>query len=385
MNIYSYLNDFTVSMLVLGIIIYGTKLINYYYNFFHIYNYLDYEQKMGYFKSNYLVNVVSKHPIIKKIIVYYFLIPLIKINYLFISIFITMLYSLCYFEFKIILDEQYKKSKKNKKNKKKTYDLILSETSATNDSFDLSNLNNCKSPIEPITNSSNNTNILQDDKNEIKNVEQIGTDYDNGILNIMEFISSTNSQCENNNDVINNNTNNSNNSNNDIDDDTNLLSINESGRTILNNLSKISLANNNCELNLLNEINLLKTNSNSDKDICIQDVKPLNDNNLTHDENFVQEVKNEDNDINEYLVMDNEKNQSNNITTSDYKNFINNNKISVNVEANDTINFDEIDFGDKIEELNIDKLNNDSLNLNKLNKSDTVEKKIIKIGKRKQK
>lgn len=382
MNIYSYLNDFTVSMLVLGIIIYGTKLINYYYNFFHIYNYLDYEQKMGYFKSNYLVNIVSKHPIIKKIIVYYFLIPLIKMNYLFISIFITMLYSLCYFEFKKILDEQCKKSKKNKKNKKKTYDLILSETSATNDLFDLSNLNNCKSPIEPITNSSNNTNILQDDKNEIKNVEQIGTDYDNGILNIMEFISSTNSQCENNNDAINNNTDDAN----DINDaDTNLLSVNESGRSILNNLSKISLANNNCELNLLNEINLLKTNSSSDKNINVQDVKPLDYNNLTHNENFVQEIKNEDNDINEYLVMDNEKNQSNNITASDYKNFINDDKILDNVEANDTINFDEIDFGDKIEELKIDKLNNDSLNLNKLNKSDTVEKKIIKIGKKKRK
>lgn len=405
MNIYFYLNNFTISIFILGIIIFGTKLINYYYNFYHIYNYLDNEQKIGYFKSNYLVNIISKYPLVKKIIVYYFLIPLIKINYLFISIFITMLYSLCYFEFKKILNEQSKKNKKNIKNKKKTYNLILSETSSTNDLINLNNLNNTTeltNSINDINNeiNTNNTNISNDDeheydnkneiitnisnisndaeheynnKNEIKNVDLIGTDYDNGILNIMEFMSSTNSQYDI--DIDNNN------DNDEIN--TSLLSNIENDKFVSNYLLKTQIINNEVrELNLLNEINLLKTNQNMNKKTYIHDTELLKNNDLRNVEHFIYEPKNEDNDIDEYLVIDNKENPIiNNITTGNYKNFLNNNKISDD-EPNDIINFDEIDFGEKIEELNINKLNDKMTNLNK---SNIVDKKIIKIGKKKTK
>ena len=67
MNIFVLTNDYVISILILGIIIYGTKLINYYYNFYHIYNYLDYEQKLGYFKYNCLIELISKYPSVKKI------------------------------------------------------------------------------------------------------------------------------------------------------------------------------------------------------------------------------------------------------------------------------------------------------------------------------
>ena len=66
MLLLTYMNDFIIIIFLFGIIIYGTKLINYYYNFYHIYNYLDNEQKLGYFKSNYLIGSISKYPIIKK-------------------------------------------------------------------------------------------------------------------------------------------------------------------------------------------------------------------------------------------------------------------------------------------------------------------------------
>ena len=87
------LNDTLQCFILIGMMYFGTKLINYYYNFYHIYRYLDYDQKLGYFKSNILINIISRNIVVKRLIVYYMIIPLIKINYLFIQIFITLLYS----------------------------------------------------------------------------------------------------------------------------------------------------------------------------------------------------------------------------------------------------------------------------------------------------
>jgi hypothetical protein len=387
MDISITMNDIIQSTIILIIIIYGTKLTNYYYNFYHIYNYLDYEQKLGYFKYNYLVNLISKYVFIKKIIVYYFLIPIIKLNYLFISIFITLLYSLCYSEFKKILSEQPKKKYKNKKN----LEIILSETS--NDINNSSNLNN----ITTNDNSINDIDIqnhidTQNDveqknsnfdtdikiyKNEIYDVDKIGIDYDNGILNIIEFISDTNLK------------------NTYIQTDKNIIlqSESESKEQELDNKNEIfnnnQMNNNDFKLNLLYEIDLLKINKETHNKYY--DTNNTNDTNVIDDDdldnyinnnNNVSVIKNNimnyninidynndyniDNDINKYLIIDKE-----------IKNV--NSSISQNEELNETINLDEIDFGMKIENLNINSVKNNSV----VKIENNTKKKIIKIGKKK--
>ena len=48
---YSLLQCFVLFFTMYG----GTKIVNYYYNFYHIYKYLDHEQKLGYFKTKWYV------------------------------------------------------------------------------------------------------------------------------------------------------------------------------------------------------------------------------------------------------------------------------------------------------------------------------------------
>ena len=403
------MNDCIISIIILGIIFFGTKLVNYYYNFYHIYNYLDYEQKLGYFKSTNLINLISKYPIVKKIIVYYFLIPIIKLNYLFISTFITLLYSLCYFEFKKILKDQKQKKYKHKKNKKKTYNYILSETS--NDSIKyLNNLTNGSNLIVNVNNSDADADVdvdvdadvdvdvdVDDDvdvdiksttldntaqyiilKNDILNVNKIDTDYNNGILNIIEFTTEINN------------------------DDNNFMTkfekINENNEDKSNiyltttNMDELKLENMKNKYNLLNEIDLLKKpdvdeninnylndslNINNKKgtnniDNIFNNDFLLNDlNNLNDDNNENENENNNENDINEYLIIDNKIKNTKNEKIKMIDNKIN--------ETNETINYDDIDFGVKIEELNITNIKpNTQLTV-------PIEKKVIKIGKKKNK
>jgi hypothetical protein len=401
MDISITMNDIIQSTIILIIIIYGTKLTNYYYNFYHIYNYLDYEQKLGYFKYNYLVNLISKYVFIKKIIVYYFLIPIIKLNYLFISIFITLFYSLCYNEFKKIISEQPKKKYKNKKN----LEIILSETSNDiNNSSNLNNINTTNDIIQINNDNSINDIDIQNDidtqndveqknsnfdtdikifKNEIYDVDKIGIDYDNGILNIIEFISDTNLK----NTYI-------------QTDKNNILqseSESESKEQELDNKNEIfinnQINNNDFKLNLLDEIDLLKINKETHNKY--NDTNDINNTNVIDDDdldnyinnnNIVSVIKNNnmnyninndynidynndyniDNDINKYLIVDKE-----------IKNV--NSSISQNEELNETINLDEIDFGMKIENLNINSVKNNSV----VKIENNTKKKIIKIGKKK--
>ena len=407
MNIFVYMNDCIISIIILGIIFFGTKLVNYYYNFYHIYNYLDYEQKLGYFKSTNLINLISKYPIVKKIIVYYFLIPIIKFNYLFISTFITLLYSLCYFEFKKILKDQKQKKYKHKKNKKKTYNYILSETS--NDSIkDSNNLTNGSNGSNG-SNSSNSSNLVVNEnnlnvdvdvdiksttldnttqdiilKNEILNVDKIETDYNNGILNIIEFTTETNN------------------------DDNNFMTIFEkinknnedkSNIYLTTNIDELKLENMKNKYNLLNEIDLLKKpdvdeninnyindslNINNKKDTNNIDnifnneflLNDLNDNN-NENKNENKNDNDDDNDINEYLIIDNKIKNTKNEKIKMIDNETNEtNEIN---DTNETINYDDIDFGVKIEELNITNIKPNTQFII------PIEKKVIKIGKKKNK
>ena len=411
MNIFIYTNDFIQSLIILLIILYGTKLINYYYNFYHIYNYLDYEQKLGYFKSNYLINLISKYNVVKKIIVHYFLIPIIKLNYLFISIFITLLYSLCYFELKKILREQYIKKNKHKRNKKKTYDMILTESS--NDianinkqtkSFGLNFLNNSNN------NSNNNysSNLLKEETNSLKeeiNISKEETDFKNNILNI-DKIDLDNDKTFNIDKI-------------DLDNDKTFniiefMSVEEDlkksfklDNIIYDSYSKchdenenklkenkkqdISLDSINNKFNLLNEIDLLKTNNiNSDinPDINEDNIQNYICDNINVNNNKENTNYSNDNNINEYLFVDNKIENISKILENtnlneknidlDEKNEKNNDKsfMLINDEHNDLINLDDIDFG----------YNSENITNIKTNNSETIqviEKKIIKIGKKK--
>lgn len=412
MDIFIYTNDFIQSLIILLIILYGTKLVNYYYNFYHIYNYLDYEQKLGYFKSNYLINLISKYTVVKKIIVHYILIPIIKLNYLFISIFITLLYSLCYFELKKILREQYIKTHKHKRNKKKTYNMILTESSNdianTNKQItsldinlfnDSNNYDNSNLSKDEINLSKNETNLLKDEtnlskddiesgkymiekknfKNDICHIDKIGLDYDNKILNIIEFMS-VEEELQNSFKL----------------DNINYDSFSKcydkiENKSKENKQPEISFnSSNNNKFNLLNEIDLLKTN-NQHSNINPNINPNINEDNISNyicDNINENEIDNEtdnknvnylnDNNINEYLFVDNKIENISKLIDDNNLNLKNTDKsfILINDEQNDLINLEDIDFGSNLENI----VNR------KTNKSETIqviEKKIIKIGKKK--
>jgi hypothetical protein len=85
---------------------FGTKTVNFYYNFYHIFKYLDSYQKLNYFKHNDIINLLLKFTNLKTICINYFLIPMIKINYVFISLFTSILYTLCEDDFKNFLSKR---------------------------------------------------------------------------------------------------------------------------------------------------------------------------------------------------------------------------------------------------------------------------------------
>lgn len=364
MNFFLLLNDCIICISIIIIIIYGTRLINNYNNFYHIYNYLDYEQKLGYFKSNYLVNFISKYNIIKKIFVYYFLIPIIKLNNIIIFILVRLLYSLCHTELKKIIKDQNKKKYYNKKNKKKTLDIILFES--TNNFVDEKIFN--KNISKKLINQNiikNNFFIEENNFNEEINYNKILNDDNTNILNIIENISDTESKINDEKIKIKE-------LENEIDKETKTIIINNFDSDKHNSIDNLNLLN---EIDLLkyshnghiekNKNNSLNEKFNNFNDICNFQIDEENNNdilenyissNLYNDYYIKQENNYDQNEIKEYFILDN-KSEDNN---------------------NDTINLDDIDFG-----INIIKKNeqNESLNDN-LN---IIEKKIIKIGKKKNK
>jgi len=165
-------------LILVGFIFFGTKIVNYYYNFYHMYKFLDQKQKLGYFKNNHIVNIISKNIIIKKIIVEYVLIPIIKINYVFILLFITLLYSLCYFEFNNCFRDENILFCNHDKEQKKVYDILL-EDSTNNQVVRLDKIDNCV-----LDNKDDNNNLPI----EIDNIQNITKDYNQNISDIMNFL-----------------------------------------------------------------------------------------------------------------------------------------------------------------------------------------------------
>lgn len=193
------MNNFFINLilpfLLLTIIYYGTKLVNYYYNFYHIYNFLDNDQKLSYFKNTTLINFLKSKKNLRKIVMNFILIPIIKITYLFILLLITLLYSLYYNELKDL----------ETKNTNQKIEILNDNTEFLNDNTEILNDNNLEENFNIISSNNSNDNLNEnsdniitkiDDNvnkeeidnnlfNYVKDIEVISTDCDNNILNII--------------------------------------------------------------------------------------------------------------------------------------------------------------------------------------------------------
>jgi hypothetical protein len=85
-----------VGILFLGFLIKITKL---YINFYKISKNLNTDERIKFFNNKYIVAIISKYNFIKHIFIFYILIPTIKINYFILSIFISLIHSLCEMEY----------------------------------------------------------------------------------------------------------------------------------------------------------------------------------------------------------------------------------------------------------------------------------------------
>ena len=181
--------NFIIPIFIFLFIILITKFIEYYYKFYHIYKFLDINQKYEYFKNNFIVKSICKSEKIKNIVIYYFLVPVIKINYVGISLLISLLYSLCEKEF-----EQYVTKNNMKENNAKDIDneLFLN--------LDSTYINDYNSNITNIIKLTNNTeeevnNIHEDNNTNDNNTNDNNVQEDNINLNAEEnyyFVDNTN-------------------------------------------------------------------------------------------------------------------------------------------------------------------------------------------------
>ena len=85
----------------IGILFFGFlfKMINLYRNFYKVCKNLDTDERIKFFNNKYIVAVISKFSIIKNFFIFFILIPIIKFNYFILSIFISLIHSLCEMEY----------------------------------------------------------------------------------------------------------------------------------------------------------------------------------------------------------------------------------------------------------------------------------------------
>jgi hypothetical protein len=94
-----------IIILIFGVVFTGIliKMIKLYYNFYNVCKQLDTDERIKFFYNKFLVNIISKFNITKNIFIFYILIPTIKINYFILSIFISLIHSLCEFEYDLFM------------------------------------------------------------------------------------------------------------------------------------------------------------------------------------------------------------------------------------------------------------------------------------------
>jgi hypothetical protein len=143
----NYLNiNICIGILFLGFFI---RIINLYVNFYKVSKNLDTDNRIKYFYNKYLIAIISKYNIIKHIIIFYVLIPTIKINYFILSFLISLINSLCEIE----------------------YDDFMEKNG-----FSFSNFNNDE--IEKILN-----NNSDEEKNDDEIIKNINNEFNNNEIN----------------------------------------------------------------------------------------------------------------------------------------------------------------------------------------------------------
>ncbi len=361
--------DMFIAISAIFFIHFGTKLVNFYFNFYHIYKYLDSYQKLNYFKKNDIILFLSKSKNFKNIIIYYLLIPIIKINYLIISLFTSVLYTLCEDDFNNFL---FKRGI-NQELTETTETTEIPETSKVDTNISTDILNNTESNSLFI-NHNYIHNITKDYDNDIEKTLSIQNEYHNKnintkIMNLPDSPNSSNLSSSSNLPDSSNTPDSCNSPEYEIKSDSvnNLNLHNEFG--IINKKNKITFNN------------ILKKNyDNSDSD---------NSNNSLNNKDKLDNITN---------LSDSDKDSLDNYIIS---NKLNINNIDVDIDGKttqtiETIKIDDIDFGQNVNnmfekykkegkivsfnEKSIAQSNISGSHNSNINSSSTIE---IKIGKKK--
>jgi hypothetical protein len=185
------LNDILISIFI-GLFIYiATKVINFYYKFYFICKYLDGYQKLNFFNDNKILLFLLKFNKIKYYCIHYFVIPLIKINYITLSLFSSILYLLCKDKFDVYINNNNIVIEKSNENTNSIEEIINNENTNS---------------IEEIINNKNDIELFN--KNNINN-------YDNSLIINHNYIQKINkdNDIDKNFNIEKNNTNEENNKN----------------------------------------------------------------------------------------------------------------------------------------------------------------------------
>jgi hypothetical protein len=318
-------------LLIWSIIIGGTKFINYSSKFFFLQKNLSFYDKINYFNIDYVTNFILKLDVrIQKIIIYYLLLPILKINYIFLAVITSTLFKFNQTYFDDIIKKQ---------------DILYA-----------------------------NSQKLDGDHSDISNVEDV-TDTNNYYNN------DENDDKNDDNNNYNNNNNNNQNENNNIFDSIRMIKSGSKENSSSNDLRSFQILNeihDNYDKNIVdqalddnktvglllnNELNLFEKNKNI-----------INQNNEIFRINEADEL--DENNINNYLINNNISSQ-NRLPIGVQQSISNE---IVNDEIIETIRIDEIDFGNIVNNIIINEKKEEKVN------SMISDKKVnstIRIGKKK--
>jgi hypothetical protein len=128
-------------ILIWLIILGGTKFINFLSKFFFLHKYLSFNDKINYFNNDIIIKIINKLNVkIQNYIIYYLLLPILKINYIFISTISSILYKLFEKDFNEldIIKNQNLIDKENNNNNNNNLLDNLSDNSSNNSESDSS-------------------------------------------------------------------------------------------------------------------------------------------------------------------------------------------------------------------------------------------------------
>ena len=310
-------------LLIWSIIIGGTKFINYSSKFFFLQKNLSFYDKINYFNINFVTNFILKVDVkIQKFVIYYLLLPILKINYIFLSVITSILF------------------KFNQKYFDKL-DIIKKQEILYNNDNDINNYNNNENNSENNSDNNDDNNYENNDDNNYEN---------NNIFDSIRMIKSG-SSSSNDNEIPDNYDKN-------IIDQYQALDDNKTVGLLLNN-----------------ELNLLEKN----KNILNKNKEILKVNEINEGDEL------DENNINNYLINNNIKNNSlkeyvNIINSSNGMPMVELPNEIINDEIVETIRIDEIDFGNIVNNIIINEKKEEKIN------SIVSDKKVnstIRIGKKK--